>query len=187
MFGVLLTCLLIAVLACPLVASAASENILRFRPSAPDGGTVARTTESEEARMLGKWLRTTPQPGETEGQQPPPPTHALEPTDDDLASVLALVVVSDHDIRMIVERTGMLYDVATAAMNELGRRNVVTDAGGDFFKATQLSCPGPCGRGGHELRGQEIVITPPRFEWTCAACHDGRWTPPTEDAATPER
>jgi len=132
--------------------------------------------------MLGKWLRTTSQPGDEPDS--PPPTSTPEPSDEDLATIVALVVVSDHDIRSVVDRTGMHPDLATAAVTELGRRNVVTDAGGPFFKATQVSCPGACGRGGHELRGQEIVITPPRFEWVCADCRDGRWPPKTEDAAT---
>lgn len=131
--------------------------------------------------MLGKWLRTTSQPAEAEAS--PPPVTAPEPTDDELATVLALVIVSDHDVRMVVERTGFPPDLATAAVNELGRRNVVTDAGGDFFKATQASCPGPCGRGGHELHGHEIVISPPHFEWQCAACRDGVTPAPADVSA----
>ena len=65
---------------------------------------------------------------------------------------------------MIVERTGFSTELAAAAVGELARRGVVTDAGGGFYKAAQVSCPGNCWRGGHELRGQEIVITPPGFE-----------------------
>jgi len=120
--------------------------------------------------MLGKWLRTTSRTADS--ADGPAPAPAPEPTDDELATVLALLVVSDHDVRMIMERTGFPADLAVATVNELGRRNVVSDAGGDFFTATQGYCAGPCRRGGHELRGQEIVITPPRFEWECAHCRD---------------
>jgi len=128
--------------------------------------------------MLGKWLRTS-RPAESEQPdlpapppEPVPPTPPPEPTDDDLATILALVVVSDHDLGMITQRTRLSTDLATAAVAELDRRGVVTDAGGGFFKAAQASCPGTCWRGGHELLGQEIVITPPRFEWWCASCWD---------------
>jgi hypothetical protein len=127
--------------------------------------------------MLGKWLRTS-RPSEPEqpvlatppAEQPVLPTPPPEPTDDDLATILALVVVSDHDLGMIMQRTHLATDLATAAVAELDRRRIVTDAGGGFYKAAQASCPGTCWRGGHELSGQEIVITPPGFEWWCAPC-----------------
>jgi hypothetical protein len=117
--------------------------------------------------MLGKWLRTTSRPA----AEPEQPT-SLEPTDDDLATILALVVVSDHDLGMIGQRTQLPPEAATAAVDELERLGAIADAGGGFYKATQGSCPGTCWRGGHELRGQEIVITPPGFEWWCAQCWD---------------
>ena len=119
--------------------------------------------------MLGKWLRTTSRPAEPEQPGLPPPA---EPTDDDLATILALVVVSDHDLGMIEQRTRFSRELASAAVGELDRLGVVADAGGGFYKAAQGSCPGNCSRGGHELRGQEIVITPPGFEWWCGQCWD---------------
>lgn len=125
--------------------------------------------------MLGKWLRTTPRSAQPSAAPAPSPS-----TDDDLATILALVVVSDHDLRMIVERTGFLTEQAAGAVGELARRGVVTDAGGGFYKAAQVSCPGNCWRGGHELRGQEIVITPPAFEWWCSACWDAEKAAPAE-------
>ena len=126
--------------------------------------------------MLGKWLRTTPRSAGSRRQRLPRPPSP----DDDLATILALVVVSDHDLRMIVERTGFSTELAAAAVGELARRGVVTDAGGGFYKAAQASCPGTCWRGGHELRGQEIVITPPAFEWWCSACWDAEKAAPAE-------
>jgi len=119
--------------------------------------------------MLGKWLRNTSQPEE---EPPAPPTAPPEPTDDELATILALVVVSDHDIRMMIDRTHFPDELAAAALEELERMGVIDDAGVRFYKASQGSCPGTCWRGGHELRGQEIVITPPGFEWWCAQCWD---------------
>jgi hypothetical protein len=119
--------------------------------------------------MLGKWLRTSSRPAEPDQSGLPVPR---EPTDDELATILALVVVSDHDVAMIEQRTRFSNETASAAVAELDRRGVVADAGGGFYKASQGSCPGTCGRGGHELRGQEIVITPPSFEWWCAPCWD---------------
>ena len=88
--------------------------------------------------MLGKWLRTTTRPAE----QPSAALASPQLADDDLATILALVVVSDHDLRMIVERTGFSTELAAAAVGELARRGVVTDAGGGFYKAAQASCPG---------------------------------------------
>lgn len=119
--------------------------------------------------MLGKWLRTTSRSSDSGQSELPQPTDA---SDDDLATILALVVVSDHDLGMIEQRTRFATELATAAVAELGRRGVIADAGGGFYKASQGSCPGTCWRGGHELRGQEIVITPPGFEWWCAQCWD---------------
>lgn len=124
--------------------------------------------------MLGKLFRTAPRPAESTqaGAAVPGAATPTGPADDDLATILALVVVSDFDVPMIVQRTGFSAEVATTAVAELERRGVVGDAGGGFYKASQASCPGTCWRGGHELRGQEIVITPPRFEWWCAPCWD---------------
>ena len=140
--------------------------------------------------MLGR-LRRGAKPGPPSsgaGSDPETTSRPTEPAADDLATVLALVVVSDHDVRMIVERTRFTPDLATAVVEELAWRGVVRDAGGGFHQAVQMTCPGPCARGGHELRGQEIVITPPSLSWWCAACwdseHAGRDVPaPADEAA----
>jgi hypothetical protein len=130
--------------------------------------------ESEEVSiLLGRLRRATPGPPRPDaGAEPETPSLPTGPTADDLATVLALVVVSDHDVRMLVERTGFTPELATAVVEELGRRGVIRDVGGGFHQAAQTTCPGPCVRGGHELRGQEIVITPPSFGWWCAPCWD---------------
>jgi hypothetical protein len=134
--------------------------------------------------MLGKWLRTTSRPADPaqpEGSELPVST---EPTDDDLATILALVVVSDHDLGMIGQRTPFSPELTGAAVAELDRLGVIAHAGGGFWTASQSSCPGTCWRGGHELRGQEIVITPPTFQWWCAQCWDReRGTSATPDAS----
>jgi len=142
--------------------------------------------------MLGKWLRTTSRPAEPEqsvlpsSPEPEQPILPFPPeaSDDDLATILALVVVSDHDLGMIEQRTRFSPELTTAAVAQLDRQGVIADTGGGFYKAAQDSCPGMCERGGHELRGQEIVITPPSFEWWCARCWDagqGRSAAPAQD------
>jgi hypothetical protein len=126
--------------------------------------------------MRGRWRRGVENsPGSEE--EPEPVMHGVqetrpEPTTDDLASVLALVIVSDLNAEQIRERTGISSDGAEAAIARLQDRDIVRDSGGGYFQASQVSCAGSCLRKGHELRGQEVVIDAKSFRWSCAACWD---------------
>jgi hypothetical protein len=99
-----------------------------------------------------------------------------EPTVDDLASVVALVVASDQSQEQICSRTGMGASHASAALSILLTRNVIFDSGGGYYQGRQGSCAGSCARKGHELRGQEIVIDAQRLTWWCAPCWDAKMT-----------
>ena len=124
--------------------------------------------------MVGRWRQRARDSSSVEDETvvPEAPVATPEPTADELASVLALVIVSDLDTDQIRERTGMPSDGAAAAIAQLRERDIVRDSGGGYFQAAQVSCAGSCLRAGHELRGQEIVISAKSFRWSCAPCWD---------------
>ena len=91
---------------------------------------------------------------------------------DDLATVLALVIVSEFNAEEIRDRTGMGRDNVVAAIEHLRERDLIRDSGREYYRVSQSSCAGSCTLKGHEMRGQEVVIDAKTLAWSCAACWD---------------
>jgi hypothetical protein len=123
--------------------------------------------------MIRRWR---PPPDSSSGDEELPSSEAQmtvpEPSVDDLASVLALVIVSDLNAEQVRERTGMPANGAESALARLVDSEIIFDSGGAYFRASQVECAGSCSRQGHQLRGQEVVIDPNSFSWSCAVCWD---------------
>lgn len=96
---------------------------------------------------------------------PPPDT-------DVLATVLALVIASNRNAEQICEETGFEWDDVQAAIASLTQRGVIRNIGFEHYHASQTRCAGSCLRDGREVRGQEVVINPQTFRWTCADCSE---------------
>ena len=112
------------------------------------------------------------------------------PTVQELASIVAIVLVSDHSIDSLSERLKATSAETEQAIERLLRRGAVVDSGGGFFQSTQSACAGTCGRPGYTLGGQEVVIDSKTLSWQCASCRDtnpdphGRPTMPAAPTAT---
>jgi hypothetical protein len=110
-----------------------------------------------------------------------------EPTTDDLASVLAIVIASSRTAEDIRDHTGAVSDKLQAAIAQLVERDIIRKVGGHYYHASQSLCAGPCSRGGRLMRGYEVVINPQTLRWMCAACWDAKPEPDQNAALDGER
>lgn len=97
---------------------------------------------------------------------------ASQPSADDLASVVAIVIGSIRTAEDIRDHTGVVWDDVLASIAYLSERGVVRDVGSGQYHVSQILCAGPCSRGGTDVRGEEVVINPMTFRWMCGACWD---------------
>jgi hypothetical protein len=93
-----------------------------------------------------------------------------EPTEEELASVIAIVLVSDSDEAELSRRFATNAGRTQLLVRRLLEREVIRDSGGGFYQSRQLVCAGECERRGDLLRGQEVVIQRSNLAWWCAAC-----------------
>jgi len=100
-----------------------------------------------------------------------------QPTTDDLASVLAVVIASTRTVEGILDHTGVARADGVAAIAHLRQRDIIRDVGGENYHAAQTLCAGPCSRAGRAIGGHEVVINPQTFRWMCATCWDAGATP----------
>lgn len=120
--------------------------------------------------------------------EPVPPR---EPTVQELASIVAIVLVSDHTVSELAERLKMTPSETELAIERLLDDRTIADSGGGFYQSSQGTCAGRCGREGHTLRGQEVVIDSRSLAWWCSPCREatrslGGPSMPEEPAVTPE-
>jgi len=97
-----------------------------------------------------------------------------EPTVDELASVIAIVLVSDNDETELAKRLGTTEARIRLLVQRLLERGTLRDSGVEFYRSAQLVCAGSCERRGNLLRGQEVVIHRATLAWWCASCWSSR-------------
>jgi hypothetical protein len=100
-----------------------------------------------------------------------------EPTAEELASVIAIVLVSDTDETELSRRLATNAARTQLLIGRLRQREVIRDSGGGFFQSSQLVCAGACERRGDLFRGEAVVIQRSNLAWWCAPCWSSR---PTE-------
>jgi hypothetical protein len=88
-------------------------------------------------------------------------------TEDDLQSVLAVVINTDGNVRQIRQLTGLDDERARAALRELDRRDITRPLGGGYWKAYQRECA-RCSR--PPVGGAAIMIDGETLRWFCEDC-----------------
>jgi hypothetical protein len=97
-----------------------------------------------------------------------------EPTDDEFASMIAIVLVSDTNETELAGRLGTTQARTRLIVQRLLERGTMRDSGGGYYQSGQLVCAGSCERRGDLLLGQEVVIDRATLAWWCGPCWSSR-------------